>query len=383
MFFTQTVGLMLAPLLVDLSSEFDISVAAAGQLAAVTFAAWAFSVISVGPISDSIGRRPVAIAGMGLLGISVLASSFAPNFETLFALRIVTGLCGGMIPPNSMAAVADVLPPAERAKAFGLLMAVASLSGVVGVPLVAIMTSGGGWQVPFIVIGSSLLLCSVLHWLWYPKIQKSGPQNFSFIGRYRHMASISVFRSALAANFLQRMAFYATFSYLAAYLIREHGLEVGETAIPLAIVGIGVVIGSTMAGTVAGMKRRASMVSVCSLIGGLTALLTFSVDITAWGTVGVALVGITFISIGWPTFLAMSTEISGNSQATAVGMLGASNQLGGVGGAAFGGAVLALGGFSTVGFFCLIAAILSAAVLQVCMNGSKPVEQRSPGVSRQ
>ena len=179
------------------------------------------------------------------------------------------------------------------------------------------------------------------------------------------------------------MAFNATFSYLAAYLIREHGLEVGETALPLAIVGIGVVIGSTMAGKVAGMRRRASMVAICSLIGGLTALLTFSVDITAWGTVGVALVGITFISIGWQTFLAMSTEISGNSQATAVGMLGASNQLGGVGGAAFGGAVLALGGFSTVGFFCLIAAILSAAVLQVCMNGSKPVDQRSPGVSRQ
>ena len=115
MFFTQTVGLMLAPLLVDLSYEFDISVAAAGQLAAATFAAWALSVISVGPISDSIGRRPVAIAGMGLLGISVLASSFAPNFETLFALRILTGLCGGMIPPNSMAAVADVLPPANSA----------------------------------------------------------------------------------------------------------------------------------------------------------------------------------------------------------------------------------------------------------------------------
>jgi len=83
MFLTQSVGLMLAPLLVDLSNEFDISVAAAGQLAAVTFAAWAISVISVGPISDSFGRRPVAVAGLGLLGISVLASSFAPQFWSL------------------------------------------------------------------------------------------------------------------------------------------------------------------------------------------------------------------------------------------------------------------------------------------------------------
>ena len=155
MFLTQSVGLMLAPLLVDLSDEFDISVAAAGQLAAVTFAAWAISVISVGPISDSFGRRPVAVAGLGLLGISVLASSFAPNFGVLIGLRVVTGLTGGMIPPNSMAAVADILTPAKRARAFGLLMAFASLSGVIGVPLVAVITSVGGWKVPFSVIGFS------------------------------------------------------------------------------------------------------------------------------------------------------------------------------------------------------------------------------------
>ena len=45
---------------------------------------------------------------------------------------------------------------------------------------------------------------------------------------------------------------------------------------------------------------------------------------------GLALVGITFVSIGWPTFLAISTEISGSSRATAVGMLGASNQWAGL-----------------------------------------------------
>ena len=353
MFLTQSVGLMLAPLLVDLSNEFDISVAAAGQLAAVTFAAWAISVISVGSISDSFGRRPVTVAGLGLLGISVLASSFASNFGVLIPLRVVTGLTGGMIPPNSMAAVADILTPAKRARAFGLLMAFASLSGVIGVPLVAVMTSVGGWRVPFSVIGSLLIVCAVLHWFWYPRTQASGPQSISCLSRYKQMAGISLFRTALAANLLQRMAFYATLSYLAAFLISEHGLSVGETAVPLAILGIGVVVGSTMAGPVAAMNRRAQVVADCSVAGGLAALVVFSVDITAWGTVGLALVGITFVSIGWPIFLAISTEISGSSRATAVGMLGASNQLGGVGGVALDGAFLALGGFSTVGFSAL------------------------------
>jgi MFS family permease len=188
------------------------------------------------------------------------------------------------------------------------------------------------------------------------------------------MASISLFRTALMANVLQRMAFYATISYLAAYLISEHGMGLGQTAIPLAIVGIGVVVGSTMAGSVAGMTRRAQVVAACAVVGGLASFLIFSIDLSAWGTVGVALIGITCISVGWPTFLAISTEISGNNQATAVGMLGASNQLGGVGGAALGGAFLAVGSFSTVGFFCLVTVLISTVVLQFGMGTRKTQE---------
>ncbi|MDA0262708.1 MAG: MFS transporter [Chloroflexi bacterium] len=372
MFLSQNVGLMLAPLLVDLAAAFDVSVAAAGQLAAVTFGAWAISVVSSGPISDSFGRRPVAVTGLALLGLSTLASGFAPSFAVLLGLRVVTGLTGGIIPPNSMAAVADVLPPAKRARAFGRLMAFTSLSSVIGAPFVAAVASAGGWRVPFLVIGSLLLVCAVLAWFWYPRTPRPALASFSFLARYKQMAGIGLFRSALAANFLQRVAFYGTISYLAAFLISEHGLSVGETAAPLAVVGIGVVVGSTMAGTVSAMERRAQVLAGCVLAGGLAFLVLFALDLGAWGSVGLALVGVTFISIGWPTFLAISTEISGASQATAVGMLGASNQLGGVGGAALGGAVLALGGFSTIGFLCFGAALVSAMVLQFGMRRRPP-----------
>ncbi|MDA1127599.1 MAG: MFS transporter [Chloroflexi bacterium] len=287
-------------------------------------------------------------------------------------MRIITGLAGGMIPPNSMAAVADVLPAARRAQAFGLLMAFASLSSVVGIPVVAVLASAGGWRVPFFVLGSLLFVCAVFHWFWYPKIQLASKGNFSFISRYKQMAAMSLFRSALAANFLQRAAFYGTLSYLAAFLISKHGMSVGETAVPLAIVGVGVVVGSSLAGPVTGLRKRARVVAICAVTGGLASLVLFSTDMPICGTVAVALVGITVVSVGWPAFLAISTEISGSSQATAVGMLGASNQLGGVAGASLGGVVLALGGFSAVGFFCLGATVVSAVVLQFTMGDRKP-----------
>ena len=82
------------------------------------------------------------------------------------------------------------------------------------------------------------------------------------------------------------MSFFAAFSYLAAYLISEHRLEIGETATPLAIVGVGAVIGSAMAGPVTAMERRAQVVAGCTVIGGLAAFVLFSFDISVWGTVG-------------------------------------------------------------------------------------------------
>ena len=121
LFAGQCAWLIDSPLLVDIASEFDVSVAIAGQLATASFAAWAVSVVISGPLSDSFGRRPVALLGLSLLCAGAVASSFAPNLGILLATRTVTGLGGGMIPPNSMAAVADVVSSKQRAVAVGRL----------------------------------------------------------------------------------------------------------------------------------------------------------------------------------------------------------------------------------------------------------------------
>ena len=96
LFLTNTVALMLGPLLVEIAREFDTSVAVAGQLFAATFASWAIFAPLVGPISDSFGRRPVALTGLSLMGSCVLAAAFAPNIIVLMALLAGTGLGGAI-----------------------------------------------------------------------------------------------------------------------------------------------------------------------------------------------------------------------------------------------------------------------------------------------
>lgn len=370
--FTQSANLMLAPLLVALATEFDTSVAVTGQLATATFAAWGISVVAVGPLSDSFGRRPVALIGLTLLAISMLASAFAPNLGTLMALRAVTGLGGGMIPPNSMAAVADSLPPARRSRTVGGLMAFATLSAVIGIPLVALAADSGGWRLPFLVIGSMLAACALLNWFWFPKSDGAALRSFSFFSRYRALLALPVFRSALAVNFAQRIAYMALVGYFAAYLIDVYGMTVGAVALPLAFVGVGTVVGSYLGGPVANRDDRMPVIAAAAVAGGVAALVLFLIEAPVWANVAIATAAALLLSVGWPVLISFSTEVSSQSRATGVGLLGASNQSGGVGGAALGGVLLAAIGFPGVGYLCLGAAAFSAVVIAVFMRRSGP-----------
>ena len=302
------------------------------------------------------------------MGDCILAAAFAPNFYVLMILLLGTGMSGAMIPPNSMAAISDVVAPEQRGRAIGAASGISTAASVIGVPVVAILASVADWRLPFIVCGSLLLGIFVLSWLWYPKGPITASRSFSYFSRFKELGSISVFRIGMVTYVSQRIAFYAVIGYLAAFLIDTYGMSVGETALPLAVVGLGAVIGSLWGGVIANHRRRLNFVAGCALAGGATALVLFTVDPSIWVTVFIAFGAVCVLSVGWPVFITFATDVAGQSRATAVGMMGGSNWLGGVIGSSLGGAFLAVGGFSAVGIFCLVTVVISALIMQLFMR---------------
>ncbi len=359
-FATISAILIIPPLLVEIATDLEVSVAVAGQLATATFIAWAVMGVSGGPLSDSFGRRPVALVGLAVLSISVLASAFAPNLETLLALRVLTGLGGGAIPPNIVGAVSDVISPARRAQAVGALLAIQGLASAITVPLVAVLADLGGWQLAFIVYGLVLVVGLLANWLWLPKGQGERVRNWVFFSRYRSLASLRFFRVAVAVNLTQRIAFWGTISFFAAYLINTYDLSIGFVALPLAIAAIGQTVGSYAAAFVANRTYRAVFIAAATAAGGVCGFVFFTVDLDLWAAVGVAAVGTGLLSMTFPILVAASTEYSGESKATGVGLMGFSNQAGGALGAGIAGALLASTGYVGVGYMCLGVTIVSA-----------------------
>ena len=153
----RTVFMMMGPLLVALAAAFDTSLAATGQLAAAIGISWGITAPLVGPVSDIYGRRRVGLTGLMLMAAGILGSVLAWNYLALLICRLLTGVGAAMIPPNSMATIADHFSPAERGPPMSILISASFFGVVIGTPLVAFLVAMGGWRLPFYVVGGLLV----------------------------------------------------------------------------------------------------------------------------------------------------------------------------------------------------------------------------------
>ncbi|WP_375198222.1 MFS transporter, partial [Sphingobium sp.] len=85
----------------------------------------------LGALSDRFGRRPVLLIGFSGLALSFLVTASA----TALWMLIVVRLFSGAMQANAAVAnayVADITPPAERAKRFGMLGAAFGMGFILG-----------------------------------------------------------------------------------------------------------------------------------------------------------------------------------------------------------------------------------------------------------
>src|SRR5438445_8830373 len=85
-----------------------------------------------GKLGDMFGRKPFLIAGMiGFVAASALCGT-SQNMVELVLFRGLQGVFGGVLFASTFAVLADVFPPAQRAKMSGLFGACFSWSFIVG-----------------------------------------------------------------------------------------------------------------------------------------------------------------------------------------------------------------------------------------------------------
>ena len=115
-----------------------------------------FSSPLLGALSDSRGRRPVLLIGFCGLALSFFATALATAVWMLIAVRLVSGAMQANMTVGN-AYVADITPPQERARRFGMLGAMFGVGFILG-PVIGGLLGAISLQLPFFAAGSLALL---------------------------------------------------------------------------------------------------------------------------------------------------------------------------------------------------------------------------------
>ncbi len=117
-------------------------------------------------ISDTIGRKPVILIGIGLFLTGSILSGLAWSMPALIAFRAIQGLGAGAVQPMAITIAGDIYTVAERSKVQGYLASVWGASAVIGPTLGGLFSQYLTWQwifyvnVPLGLIAVALLLRS-------------------------------------------------------------------------------------------------------------------------------------------------------------------------------------------------------------------------------
>ncbi|HKQ58347.1 MAG TPA: MFS transporter [Candidatus Eisenbacteria bacterium] len=111
------------------------SLATAGAVASLYGAGAMLSSLVGGYLADHIGRRATMIAALALGGAGMIALGFAHDIRLIAPATFFVALAGEAYRPAMLAAVSDLVPPAERGRAFGLLYWVINIGFSVGAVL--------------------------------------------------------------------------------------------------------------------------------------------------------------------------------------------------------------------------------------------------------
>ncbi|MFJ6138198.1 MFS transporter [Kitasatospora sp. NPDC092286] len=106
----------------------------------VVFAIYALGVIgvllSLGSVSDSVGRRPVLLCGLGLAALSALCFLFEGGLPLLCLGRLLSGLSAGLFTGTATAYVLELAPPGHEGRA-AFASTAANMGGLGCGPLLA------------------------------------------------------------------------------------------------------------------------------------------------------------------------------------------------------------------------------------------------------
>ncbi|MFF6809522.1 MFS transporter [Streptomyces sp. NPDC012403] len=350
-------------LLPQIADGVGVSVPDAGNLVS----AYALGVVVGAPVLTGIGARVphkrLLLLLSGLFVVGNVASALAPTFGLLFGARFLTGLPHGALFGVGAVVASRLVAPDRAARAVSKMFLGLTVANIVGVPAGTALGQQLGWRSAYLAIAVIGLAALAALALFVPHQPRGGQSGIRHELRAMGNRQVAI---GLAVAVVGFGGFFAVYSYLVPILTNVTGISDSSTTLVLALYGVGMTLGTLVAGPLTDRALRPTLYAGLALLAA--ALVTFSFTVhSTWS----ALVTITFIgALG--AFITTPVQMLLMAKAKdAPTMAAASNHsafnLANAGGAWLGGLALSAGwGWTSP---ALVGAALAVAGLGLALTG--------------
>ncbi len=323
----------------EIAAGVDVSIPTAGHL----ISAYALGVVVGAPVLAFIGarwpRRALLVALMAAYGVFNALSAVATSFEMLMVSRFLDGLPHGAYFGVASLVAASLAPAGRKGRAVAMVMIGLSVANVVGVPAATWMGQQLGWRSAYWAVAGLSIVTVALVLAFVPSCP--GDRNATGLRELRAFTHLQVWLT-LVAGAIGFGGMFAVFAYIAPTVTEVGGLGDGAVPLFLLMFGVGMVVGTFVAGELADWSILRSLLG--SSLGMALVLLAF----WALAPHGYWLLPVAFATTFLGSVLVVNLQlrlmdVAGEAQTLGAAMNHASLNVANALGALLGGVVIAAG----------------------------------------
>jgi EmrB/QacA subfamily drug resistance transporter len=135
----------------DMSADLDASLDQILWIVNAYVLVYAVLLITAGRLGDLYGPKQMFIIGLVVFTLASAACGFATSPGQLVAARVVQGVGGALLTPQTLSVITVIFPPDKRGAAFGIWGGVAGVATVTGPTLGGYLVTDWGWEWIFFV----------------------------------------------------------------------------------------------------------------------------------------------------------------------------------------------------------------------------------------
>ena len=350
-------------LLPQIADGIGVSVPHAGNVVS----AYALGVVVGAPLLTGICARVphkrLLLLLTGLFVIGNTASALAPDFGTLFAARFLAGLPHGALFGVGAVVASRLVAPERAARAVSRMFLGLTVANIIGVPAGTALGQQLGWRSAYgavAVIGVVALAALALFVPHQPRGSQSGIRH-----ELRAMGNKQV-AIGLATAVVGFGGFFAVYSYLVPMLTHLTGISDSSTTLVLALYGVGMTLGTLIAGPLTDRALRPTMYAGLALLAAGLVTFYFAVHSTVPALLTITFIGAMGALITTPVQMLLMAKAK-NAPTMAAASNHSAFNLANAGGAWLGGLAISAGwGWASPN---LVGAALAVAGLGLAFTG--------------